>query len=192
MKIGVDIDSVCCELMPAVLSIAEAQTGKTVKVHEVTSWNPTIRGLNIKKAVEDFFEDCPETLAMLPMMPYAKPCLKAIEEAGDDITLITGRWAKYAGITVEWVQKNLGDYPIIHCNHGGKAQFGMDVLIDDNLQEVFAFATAREKHGGKAICFAQPWNQDFNQGMPPSGYQPRNAFRAADWVEVLALFLRGL
>jgi 5'(3')-deoxyribonucleotidase len=178
MKIGVDIDSVTCKLMPSVLEHIQDKFGLTLTPEDIKSWNPTFETsvgvVDIGKEIRECFRE-DGFLESLPTIDGAKEALEEISKK-HKVFIITSRWIGRYWETVEWVYKNLGKYPVLFSN-GSKSGYGLDILIDDCPETLIDFyGSSRDLEVRPIIIFNQPWNRDLH-------YLPR----ANSWNEVLNL-----
>jgi len=158
LKIGVDIDSVLCELMEPLLERVNKKYGTTLTRDDIKEWNWKfdLNGYHIdgyaeiKEALDDY-----DFAVNLPAVPGGKEQLDFLKFLGNDILLITSRNARRAPVTTEWVRRNIGDYEIKFTD-GDKNEYERDILIDDAPHHTMDFA----EKGKFTILFSQPWNQD--------------------------------
>ena len=61
--------------------------------------------------------------------------------------------------TLAWLKTRFKFHEVINTRETGKNIPGLDVLIDDNLENVKSFAL----FGGYAILFSQPWNRKHDE-----------------------------
>jgi len=152
VKLGVDIDGVVCAILPSVLKFAHMKYQWPVN-YEVKTWNPSERGVSLSAIIDDFLSH-PAYVQSLPAVCGAQECVEILSKS-NDIVFITHRPAKCAESTREWLNDNIGDFPVIHATKS-KAEYGVDVMVDDNLQNCWDFI-----YSGKfAMLFDQPYNQE--------------------------------
>ena len=173
MKIGVDIDSVLCELTAPLMWRVNNKYGTNLTRDDIKEWNWKfdLNGYHIdgyseiKEALDDYF-----FALNLPAIDGGKEMLDFREFLGDEILLITSRNKSRAPATKEWVKRNIGNYEI-KFTEGDKNGYDVDVLIDDAPHHTMDFA----KKGKFTILFDQPWNQ---------GVEHPNILRIKSWDDL--------
>lgn len=175
MKIGVDIDSVVCELMPTVMKHINQKTKKKNTVNDVTNWN-------MKFGNEDLFENIVEVLDTdrhilnFPVVEDSQWAIKWMLKQKHEIMFITSRRDRLKANTKKWIEKNFGNFEVYHTGpEENKNGYEVDVLIDDSPQHITRFAEG----GGKAIVFDRPWNRDIQDS--------KNIYRGKDWAEITVI-----
>lgn len=71
------------------------------------------------------------------------------------LVIATSRPKKTEEDTKKWIRKNYKFHEFVNTREVGKDKLGLDVLIDDNLDNAKDFASM----GGYALLFSQPWNE---------------------------------
>lgn len=174
MRIGVDIDSVVCELIPAILTRIEYLYGIEIKKEEITSWNPVwVRKewvINLEKEIKSAF-NIEGFLENLPPIRWAPEAIKFIEYLGYEVVFVTKRWEGSEQETRRWIEKHFGEHEIIFVREDHKNGYRLDALIDDNIDNLRSFEKVR-------ILFDQPWNRE---EANLSNY----TMRVTSWIEVI-------
>jgi 5'(3')-deoxyribonucleotidase len=175
MKIGVDVDSVVCELMPTIMEHISKKVGKTYTIDDVINWEMNFDG-------EDLYENIVEVLnsdkiLLFPTVPLSKDCIDILSYRGSKICFITSRRSSLEENTKRWIEYNFGYYEVFHAGNGeDKNGYEIDILIDDAPHHIKDFVDG----GGYAILFDRPWNRDMGKYEDCS-----RMLRAKGWKDVL-------
>jgi hypothetical protein len=186
MRIGVDIDDVLVETMPAYLRAFEERFGRPVPLAQAR-WDPF-----------ELFPDIPphERLAFFdalrrsrfmftrPAHPDAPPAVRALAAAGHTLVVLSGRPQPHLGETEEMLKRiGIRDCfaAIVHRDGETIAEYkrreagrlGLDVLVEDEFPAACAVAEA----GVPVLLMDRPWNQ--------GPLSPRMV-RIVSWAEALA------
>jgi len=186
MRIGVDIDDVLVETMPAYLRAFAERFGRPVPLAQA-SWDPFT-----------LFPDIPpqERLAFFDMLrrsrfmftrrvhPDAPPAVRALVAEGHTLVIVSGRPQAHLDETEAMLERmGIRDCfaEIVHRDGETIAQYkgreagrlGLDVLVEDEFPAACAVAEA----GVPVLLMDRPWNQ---------GPLPPRIVRIASWAEALA------
>ncbi len=186
MRIGVDIDDVLVETMPAYLRAFEERFGRAVPLAQA-SWDPFERFPDIPpEARLAFFEALRQSRFMFtrPVLPDAPPAVRALVAAGHTLVILSGRPQHHLDETAAMLERmGIRDCfaEIVHREgetipaYKGRAAgaLGLDVLVEDEFPAARAVAQA----GVPVLLMDRPWNQ---------GPVPPRIVRVASWAEALA------
>lgn len=155
MRIGVDIDSVIANPIPAALAKAKQDYNVTLKKSDIIDWNFPIGDSHIGRIInrgmgkDDF-------VTSMTVIPGAIGALRKLQKAGHEIVLITARNSRTRKATINWLTwKNIPWDEIIFTRTGHKSIHGTAVLVDDYHENVIEFV---ENTDGFAFLFERPWN----------------------------------
>ncbi len=186
MRIGVDIDDVLVETMPAYLRAFEERFGRAVPLAQA-SWDPFERFPDIPPRERlAFFDALRRSRFMFtrPVHPDAPPAVRALRAAGHTLVILSGRPQPHLGETEEMlVRLGIRDCfaEIVHRDgetipdYKGRVagELRLDVLVEDEFPAARAVAQA----GVPVLLMDRPWNQ---------GPLPPHVVRIASWAEALA------
>lgn len=153
--VALDVDGVLANFTGHMLTAL----GAPLKEEDVTQWD--VFGmlspeLNVKaKALlktDEFWDS-------QPLLPHADEGVKLLRDEGFDVIFVTSPWLghkAWAHVRREWLKRHVGAAPdeVIVCMR--KEHVKADVLIDDKLENVRAWATAHVR--GLAVLFSAPYN----------------------------------
>lgn len=175
--IGIDLDSVVCELIPSVLDRINQQYSTKYRPEHVDRWywEDAGRGIRLGAEVGAFFRDR-QAMLKLPAVTGAVKAVDGMISDGMPVSIVTARSAHHAKVTQRWLYEQFGYVPpTIHTKEKWNVQ-GLDILVDDRLDMILDFAD----DGRVGILFDQPWNR-FMDGKP--ALLPSQAFRVRGWKE---------
>ncbi len=167
--IAVDVDGVLADFCGGFADYVSRRTGKSRStLPNPTSWNFWGEwGLTAEQFYElfGFFGEA-GAFGQCPIYPEAREGLYALREAGHRILIATARGAerlsspqfkrKVQEDTIEWLSKHnlpFDDLCFVH----DKGLLRASVLLDDATHNL----TRASEVGIKAVCFDQPYNQDW-------------------------------
>lgn len=81
--------------------------------------------------------------------------------------------------TLRWLRKYFNFNVFVSVVNKEKADLDADVLIDDNIENIFAFSARK----GVGILFSQPWNREREELKPM--IKEGKVRICKDWPEVL-------
>jgi len=161
MRIGVDVDGVLADRVPAILDLIAGRHGVRLDPAEIAGGETPVPGTD--RGVRSFFaetDDDPDHLRSLPTVDGAVAGMRALA-ADHELLIATYRKPAAREPTRRW----LADHDIPYDGYvrevgEGKRGVPADLLIDDSAPTVRAFAAA----GGRAVLFGQPWNEHARNG----------------------------
>jgi uncharacterized protein len=186
LHIGIDIDDVMADSLPAYLSAFNRRFGLQVPVSEA-GWeifrrHPDIPAEEIRAFFEALYDA--DFLGSRPLLPGAREGVERLHRAGHRLFIITGRLRSDRDITERWmatrglsaffqeiVDRDGLDAPL-HKRRAAQ-QFRLDVLLEDEYDVALAAAEASVR----VLLFDRPWNQ---------GPLPSYVLRVRSWPEAVA------
>ena len=168
--VGIDIDDVCADLIPAWLQIYKLRSAHVLKREDITDWNIS---LFVKP---EFREEIYSYIEMPLLYNMVKPVAGALDgynylkSAGYDIVFVTHATPGCAGRKFEWLIDN--GFDVDHRNYiecQRKELIDVDILVDDKWENV-------RDTTGVGILFNTPWNQKYEWSL-----------RASNWKQVVAI-----
>lgn len=198
MKVlGIDIDSVVCELTPSVLIMSGGrfsryQNNIPKDKREITDWNMSFKvmtddgvlDVGLYDEIMKLF-DYPGMIKSLPLVNDADHAIWFLKRKFK-LLFVTSRPSKYSGDTQIWIKNKLNlksnEFKLKHVEKD-KNGVGADILIDDNIGNAYKFA----ENGKTAILFDQPWNKSLviekKKDLWPEFYN-RSIVRMYDWYQI--------
>ena len=157
MNIGVDLDGVLGDQVPHILGLLNQKYGLKLKKSDIRMWNQPIPNTNtdIDREIEHALLDTNYVLTM----PVIRGAVKFLRLLSSEhfIMVVTSRPPAADQPTLKWLQKKRLIFHEFRNMQGlGKERLPVDILIDDRLENISAFAIKNNV----AILFSQPWNQD--------------------------------
>jgi uncharacterized HAD superfamily protein len=186
LRIGVDVDDVLVESLPAYLEAFCRRFQRDVPVAEA-AWEIFRRFPDIPaRAIWDFYAELDATkfLASRPVYAEAAAGVRALAEGGHRLVVVTGRLAKNAGETRQLLAGasllDLFEALIHRDGEATAAEFKarivreqrLDLLIDDELHVAKAVAALPVP----VLLFDRPWNR---------GDLPTGVARVHTWGDIL-------
>ena len=188
MKIGVDIDSVVCELMPALLCRVNIKYGTAIKYEDIMEWN--WKFTTPDGAIHDGYAEIHEAMRdkeFALALPVVDGAFEGVRELMDmvpfgNVVYITSRGLDVQQTTEKWLRdrmtKSCLEKPKVIFTQLNKNGHDLDVLIDDNIDTALSFA----KSGGMAILYRRPWSNDSDKIHELIKY---DGWVADCWVDVI-------
>jgi uncharacterized protein len=185
LRIGVDVDDVLVESLPAYLEAFRSYFGQEVKIEDA-AWEIFARYPEISaEEIWRFFETLEKTdfLGTRPVYPEAATAMRALAGAGHRLVVVTGRLLAHRDHTRRLLQcagiAGLFE-DLVHRNGETAAEYKprvvrerrLDVLIEDELHVAAAAALVPVP----VLLFDRPWNQ---------GVLPGGVTRVTNWAHVL-------
>ncbi len=185
MRIGIDVDDVLAESLPAYLEAFGRRFGHQVKIEEA-AWEIFRRYPEIPEVeMERFFQelDRSDFLGSRPIYPEAVEAVRRLAAAGHRLVVVTGRLSQHRGHT----RRLLLGAGVLHCFedlvHRDREtaveykprivrERRLDLLIEDELH----VAVAAARVPVPVLLFDRPWNQ---------GALPEGVTRVSTWSQVL-------
>jgi len=178
--VGVDVDGVLAEQVPPALErIKTKGKGKDLSKSNITDWSFQIEDTNISKEIEEFLLD-PNFIIEMPVIPGSTSVMKQLHRTYH-IVIVTNRPLETQRTTIDWLKKHFKFHEFVDTREVGKNKLGIDVLIDDNLDNVKMFASS----GGDALLFSQPWNQKVQDKESEEMVRTKKIIRCENWEDVL-------
>lgn len=187
LRIGIDVDDVLAESLPAYMEAFRNRFGHEVRIEEA-AWEIFRRYPEISPTqMWGFFSELEATdfLGTRPVYPEAAAGVRGLAAAGHRLFVVTGRLSQHRDHTRRLLQRagllELFE-DLVHRDGEAAAEYKprivrelrLDILIEDELH--VALAAARVPI--PVLLFDRPWNQ---ADLPPG------VRRVADWQEVLRL-----
>jgi 5'(3')-deoxyribonucleotidase len=178
--VGVDIDGVLGEQVPPVLQRMKSK-GKAANAtkENIIDWNFQLDDTDISKEIEEALLD-PTFVLEMPVVQGSTSAMQQIYKKYH-IVIVTSRPIDTEKETKDWLKKNFKFHEFINTRECGKNSLGLDLLIDDNLDNVKAFASS----GGCALLFSQPWNLKTDDKDLENLIRARKTVRCENWDEIL-------
>lgn len=152
LKLGLDIDSVVCEIMPTVVGRINARYQTNYSKADITNWDFETEEFDLHDEIMRAFAD-KKNLMNFPQVDCAATGVWYLKD-DFEIVFVTSRPPEYRRYTERWIEKNFGKFPVFHVN-GDKNGLGLDILVDDAPHNIRDFAA----HGKPCVIFDQPWNR---------------------------------
>lgn len=175
LKVGIDLDDVCNNLVEVWLSRYNSDYNDNVKIEDIKTWDIG----DYTKAGKDFYKYLGdgETFKNLSIKDGAAETIEKLCKQ-HEVYIVTANASYNTGVCddkVNFIKKFMPFFPIkniIFINN--KSLLDLDVLIDDGLHNFEGFK-------GKKVVFDRPWNQDYSK---PIKYD----WRVVDWdISVLSI-----
>jgi 5'(3')-deoxyribonucleotidase len=156
LRLLIDIDGVCRDIIPKMAEIYQRETGKEAKL-PITTWGMKRNFPKIDDVATFFFkqrDNAREIFEENPVIEGAEVVLKRLAESFD-IILVSHQYRGNERFTRNWLLRNGLYFPVIYTDR--KFLVPGDILIDDRIENLEEF----EKTERRAICFANPWNEEY-------------------------------
>jgi 5'(3')-deoxyribonucleotidase len=156
LRLLIDIDNVCRDIVPKLAEIYQRETGKEPKL-PIMTWGMEKSFPKLDDPVGFFFkrrDNAREIFEESPPTEGVEVVLKRLSESFE-ITLVSHQYRGNERFTRNWLLRNGLYFPVIYTDK--KFLVPGDILIDDKVEVLEDF----EKTGRRAICFANPWNEKY-------------------------------
>lgn len=171
MRIGIDLDEIVADTMPAIVNFHNEKYGTDLKknhFHSYRFWE--VWGGTRDEAIKKIYEFS-ETDHFVKINPVAGSlnAIKKLKENGHELFVITGRQNEIIKKTEEWIEKHFPEvFSGIHfANSYGFtgqplkksaicSQLNIEIMIEDDIDHAKDLAEA----GIRVFLFDQPWNQN--------------------------------
>jgi len=187
LRIGIDVDDVLAESLPAYLEAFRRRFGREVKIEEA-AWEIFRRYPEISPTqMWGFFSELEATdfLGTRPVYPEAVKAVKALAARGHRLFVVTGRLTQHREHTRRLLQRaGLLEFfeELLHRENETASDYKpriarkmkLDLLVEDELH----VALAAVKVPIPILLFDRPWNQ---------GDLPPGITRVTTWDQVLNL-----
>jgi uncharacterized HAD superfamily protein len=185
LRIGIDVDDVLAESLPAYLEAFRRRFGKEVKIEEA-AWEIFRRFPEIPSEQMGGFYDHLEAADFLgsrPVYPEAVAGVRALAAAGHSLFIVTGRLRQHRDHTrrlLERVGLLEAFEDLVHRDAETLASYkprvvrelGLQMLIEDELEVALAVARIPVS----VLLFDRPWNR---------AHLPSGVTRVTDWHQVV-------
>lgn len=170
MRIGIDLDEVIADTMPAIVRFHNEQYKTDLKKDDFRSyrfwetWGGT-RDDAIRKMYEFFATD---HFAQIDPIPGSLAAIKTLKERGHDLFIVTGRQHDIVAKTEKWIRRHFPKVfsGIRFANSYSRnsqsakkseicARLGITIMIEDDMDHAEELA----RSGITVLLFDQPWNQ---------------------------------
>ncbi len=151
-----DIDGILADQVPHVLSRAEKDFGTKMKKSDITEWDTKVGNIPFDKLIAKYLED-PDWVRNMPVMDGAEKIVSRLCQVYNTI-VATSRPNESEMATKDWLQKHFNIPATQFINTKSKADINGDVLIDDYIPNLNAFALRNSKR--ICILLEQPWNHN--------------------------------
>jgi len=171
IKIGIDIDGVARDLVGRLIEVYKKHYGDLeIDYDDITEYG-LHKFFPIGDYIYDFMwlEHVDEVVAQAPAIRGIRRFIGDLRELHDDdikVFLVSHQPPTAFLPTAQWIEQHrlFREVDGVILLKGGlaksieKSEFDLDILIDDSTENLKEF----REHGGIAIAFAQPWNQDWD------------------------------
>ncbi len=191
MRIGVDIDDVIVETLPAYVRAFEVRFGRQVPLAQAT-WELFELHPDIPSAERlAFFDELRGSRFMFtrPPHPDAPPAVRALREAGHTLIVVSGRPLSHLADTEDMLRAiGIRDCfaEIVHRDGqtipAYKGRVARDRRLDVLVEDEFPAACAVAEAGVPVLLMDRPWNR---------GPLPPRMVRVTSWAEALARLAAG-
>lgn len=155
MRIGIDIDCVCNNLVYEWIKRLNTTHELNIKYEDIKSY--TIKKAFPMLTLEQIYKPFNDNNFWSSLLPVKDSVLylKKLIDDGHDVKLITATDINYMLAKIDWVLKY---YPYFNKNDVwmifDKNWINADILLDDCIDNL---------EGGEyvAICYSQPWNENY-------------------------------
>ncbi|MCX8192396.1 MAG: hypothetical protein N3G77_01130 [Nitrososphaeria archaeon] len=157
LLIGVDVDGVLGEQVPHVLKWLKEKkkVNHNVTYEDITSWKaPISENITIDMDIEEALLDS-EFVETMPVVLGSEKTMKKMYEKYH-IIITSSRPRESEEATKRWLKKHFKYHEYVNTRDVGKHNIGLDILIDDNLENIRLFC---KNYGKLGIIFDRPWNQ---------------------------------
>ena len=179
LVLGIDVDGVLGEQVPAVLEYLRRKKGigKNLTKLQITDWNFAFDNTDIAKEIEEALLDT----TFVTEMGVVQGSTEAMSDLFRKfhVVIATSRPIDSEEATVRWLRRNFAFHEFANTRETGKDSLGLEILVDDNLDNVKKFAFS----GGVAVLFSQPWNRA--DGELEEHIKTKRVVRCEGWEEVV-------
>ncbi len=186
MKIGIDLDDVLADSLPHYVQALNRRFELTIDLADA-AWRIFDRFPHIpRREAHSFFSELIEEgfFSSRPLLPGAREAVESLAEEGHHLFIITGRAARDAITTRDWLEQvgllrhfsaivHNGIEPVSHYKSGAAFKLQLDLFIEDEL----AVAVAVAEMAIPVLLFDRPWNR---------GALSENMQRVRSWPEVIS------
>ncbi|MCL1919507.1 MAG: 2-dehydropantoate 2-reductase [Kiritimatiellaeota bacterium] len=196
MRIYIDFDDVLCETAKALSVLAREMFGRDVPYDDIRFFDLqksfALSGVQLEQLMARAHEY--DFLASLAPTPGGADAIRALEAAGHEVVIVTGRQSVCHSGSTAWLRKHgLAHLEIVYVDKYGRApavppegapamlslgafnRLHFDIAIDDSPTALDLLAPRR---GCRTIIFDRPWNRTYHRP---------HAQRATTWAEIVAM-----
>ncbi|MEM3907436.1 MAG: hypothetical protein QXZ17_11335 [Nitrososphaerota archaeon] len=180
--VGIDVDGVLGEQASHVLKWLKEnkKMDHSMSPEDIKSWTqPINENVTIDVAIEEALLHR-EFVETMPISPGSKSAMEELYRKYH-VVIASSRPKEAEEATKKWLKKYFKYHEYINARDIGKHNIGLDILIDDNLENIRLFC----KHGGKlGIIFDRPWNRSIDAEIEQFIKNGR-VIRCKKWEEIL-------
>jgi uncharacterized HAD superfamily protein len=164
LHLGVDIDGVLADYITQLCDWHNKQYETELFHAEFTEYSLAfMAGVSAEEGNRRIHEfEATGAINNMDVIPGAKPAVTALHAMGHRLSIVTARGDAVRDQTYFWKKLHFGDvFQRMHLSdykHFTCASFGIDVMIEDNIQN----AQLCIEYGTQAVLIEQPWNQKSN------------------------------
>lgn len=152
--VGVDLDGVLGDQVSHILGkLQAAGRTATLRKQDISDWNFPLDEGDISQEIETALLD-PKFVKEMPVVSGSIDAMARLRNKFH-VVVATSRPKETETDTLQWLKRNFKFHEYVNTRERGKENLGLDVLIDDNLDNVRVFANSSHP----AVLFSQPWNQ---------------------------------
>lgn len=186
MRIGIDIDDTIADTYEVMFAYAQHYTinelGRTGEIqNEVTNHHFYAEIMHnwTKEEATNFWDKYYEKIESVKPFTLAVEVLQKLKAEGNEIILITARWAAknfdIEKTTLEWLKRNHIPYDEIEIIREGKAQVALDKKVDLFIDDSFKNCTEVANVGIKSYLMDTRTNK---------GLSAENVTRVYSWSDI--------
>ena len=160
MEIIVDVDGVLAETAKAVVALINQQYDTHFTKNDCNTWNRDFKVCTFNQIVIPAMER-PDFVRSLEVVVGAQDYMHRLWKDGHTITIATVLPFGSEPARIQWLTKHgIKFHHFVNTLQLGKHRLRADLLIDDKVETVDAFAD----HSA-AMLFDQPWNRKYNANL---------------------------
>jgi 5'(3')-deoxyribonucleotidase len=176
--VGVDVDGVLGEQVPPVLDRIKRE-GKSTDLakDKIVEWDFRIDDTDISREIEKALLD-PSFVTSMPLVEGSVSAMRELYKKYH-VVIVTSRPIETEQETRDWLKRNFRFHEFINTRECGKNDLGLNVLVDDNLDNVRKFASSK----CYALLFSQPWNLKVKDKDLEELLREKRVIRVQNWDE---------
>jgi len=159
MIIGIDVDGVLADLIPAILKRTNKKYGKDMKKRDISYWDYNENGYSIFEEIKEASKDQDFIWAMKPIeTSHMMNFLSDIHY----IKIVTSRFPPAKKTTFIWLTKYF-QFDEVVWTHGKQKTndyIKVNILIDDYIGNLKKFIDTADSEVLCGILYDQPWSGD--------------------------------
>jgi len=154
MKIGIDIDGICRDMVTPAIQIYKKDYDEfsDITYNKWTKWAMKDNLPKVEKDYEFFYKYAKQLFLFAPMYDNVKFTLNEIKHSGHTIAIVTHQLPGLEKYTLNWLRKNRLPYDSLHFTKD-KSIVKLDLLVDDGIHNL-----EKVQH---PLCLDRPWNQEY-------------------------------